>query len=145
VQRSEHTIRIAATPSRLFAWLSEPELMARWIGGLREFRPLDPEPGAGARATQVVELGGRRLEVRSVLTRFEPGESLEARLTGKGFEVETAYRLEPDGDRTALHATVATRLHGLAGRLLGGVVDRGAQRKLEADLARLKELAEREP
>jgi uncharacterized protein YndB with AHSA1/START domain len=143
VQRTEHTVEIAAPRERVFAWLTEPELMLRWVGGLRDFRPLDPEPGPGARAQQVVELGGRRMDVRSEITRYEPGEAVEARLDGKGFEVETAYSLDAtDGTTTCVRATVHTRLHGLGGRLLGGVVERGAQRKLEGDLARLKELVE---
>ena len=143
MQRTEHTVDIAAPRERVFAWLTEPELMLRWVGGLREFRPLDPEPGPGARAQQVVELGGRRMDVRSEITRYEAGKAVEARLDGKGFEVETAYSLDAtDGTTTRVLATVHTRLHGLGGRLLGGVVERGAQRKLEGDLARLKELVE---
>ncbi|HSC92315.1 MAG TPA: SRPBCC family protein [Gaiellaceae bacterium] len=144
MERNEHAVEIAAPRARVFAWLTEPELMLRWIGGLQAFRPLDPEPGPGARAEQVVELGGRRMEVRSEITRFEQDDAVEARLTGKGFEVATAYELEPAGDATRVRATVHTRLHGLGGRLLGGVVERGAQRKLERDLARLKELAEQD-
>lgn len=142
MERTEHTIEIAAPRERVFAWLTEPELMLRWVGGLRAFRPLDPEPGPGARAEQVVELGGRRMDVRSEITRFEPERAVEAQLHGKGFEVETAYALEAADGATRVRATVHTRLHGLGGRLLGGVVERGAQRKLESDLARLKELVE---
>ncbi len=142
--RNEHAVDIAAPAERVFAWLTEAELMRRWVGGLREFRPLDPEPGVGARAEQVVELGGRRMDVRSEITRFEPAKAVDARLTGKGFEVATSYELAENGASTRVAATVDTRLHGMAGRLLGGVVDRQAQRKLETDLARLKQLVESE-
>jgi len=144
VERSEHVVEIAAPAERVFAWLTEPELMQRWVGGLREFRPLDPEPGPGARSEQVVELGGRRMDVRSELVRYEPGEAVTAQLTGKGFDVTTGYRLEAGDSGTVVHATVDTKLHGLAGRLLGGVVEKHAQRKLERDLATLKQLVEAE-
>jgi carbon monoxide dehydrogenase subunit G len=117
MERSEHTVEIEAPRERVFAWLVEPELMLRWIGGLREFHPLDPEP--------------RRL--------------VAAELDGKGFHVDTRHELEDDGAGTTLvRAEAHTRLSGLAGRFLGGLADRGAQRKLEGDLARLKQLLEDE-
>lgn len=144
MERSEHTIEIQAPRDRVFAWLVEPELMLRWIGGLREFDPLDPEPGVGARSRQVVELAGRRMEVESRITAFEPERLVAAALDGKGFHVDTRHELEDDGGGTLVRAAAHTRLSGLAGRLLGGVVERGAQRKLEGDLVRLKQLVETE-
>lgn len=144
MERSEHTIEIGAPRDRVFAWLVEPELMLRWIGGLREFHPLDPEPGVGARSRQVVDLAGRRMEVESRITAFEPERLVAAELDGKGFHVDTRHALEDDGDGTRVRAEAHTRLSGIAGRLLGGVVERGAQRKLEGDLARLKQLVEDE-
>ena len=144
MERSEHTVEIGARRDRVFAWLVEPELMLRWIGGLREFHPLDPEPGVGARSRQVVEVAGRRMDVESRITAFEPERLLAAELDGKGFHVDTRHELDGDGDGTLVRAAVHTRLSGLAGRILGGVVERGAQRKLEGDLARLKQLVEEE-
>ena len=145
MERSEHTVEIGARRDRVFAWLVEPELMLRWIGGLREFHPLDPEPGVGARSRQVVEVAGRRMDVESRITAFEPERLLAAELDGKGFHVDTRHELEDDGAGTTLvRAEAHTRLSGIAGRLLGGVVERGAQRKLEGDLARLKQLVEEE-
>jgi uncharacterized protein YndB with AHSA1/START domain len=144
MERSEHTVEIDAPRDRVFAWLVEPELMLRWVGGLREFDPLDPGPGVGARSRQIVEVAGRRMEVESRITAFEPEQLVAAELDGKGFHVDTRHELEDDGDGTLVRAEVHTRLSGLAGRLLGGVVDRGAQRKLEGDLARLKQFVEEE-
>jgi len=144
MERSEHRIEIEAPRERVFAWLVEPELMLRWIGGLREFHPLDPEPGVGARSRQVVDVAGRRMDVESRITAFEPGRLVAAELDGKGFHVDTRHELEDDGDGTLVRAEARTRLSGIAGRLLGGVVERGAQRKLEGDLARLKQLVEEE-
>jgi uncharacterized protein YndB with AHSA1/START domain len=144
MERSEHTVEIDAPRDRVFAWLVEPELMLRWVGGLREFHPLDPGPGVGARSRQIVEVAGRRMEVESRITAFEPEQLVAAELDGKGFHVDTRHELEDDGDGTLVRAEVHTRLSGLAGRLLGSVVDRGAQRKLEGDLARLKQFVEEE-
>jgi uncharacterized protein YndB with AHSA1/START domain len=145
MERSEHTVGIEAPRDLVFAWLVEPELMLRWIGGLREFHPLDPEPGVGARSRQVVDIAGRRMGVESRITAFEAERLVAAELDGKGFHVDTRHELEDDGDgRTLVRAEAHMRLSGLAGRFLGGLTDRGAQRKLEGDLARLKQLVEEE-
>ena len=145
MERSEHTVEIEAPRERVFAWLVEPELMLRWIGGLREFQPLDPGPGVGARSRQVVEVAGRRMHVESRITAFESERLVAAELDGKGFHVDTRHELEDDGaGTTRVRAEAHTRLSGLAGRFLGGLADRGAQRKLEGDLARLKQLVEDE-
>jgi uncharacterized protein YndB with AHSA1/START domain len=144
MERSEHTIEIDAPRERVFAWLTEPELMLRWIGGLREFHRLDPEPGVGARSHQVVELAGHRIGVESRLTQYERDRVVAAELDGKGFHVHTRHELEDAGAGTLVRAEAHSRMSGLTGRLIGGVVERGAQRKLEGDLARLKQLVEEE-
>ena len=104
MERSEHRIEIEAPRERVFAWLVEPELMLRWIGGLREFHPLDPEPGVGARSRQVVDVAGRRMDVESRITAFEPGRLVAAELDGKGFHVDTRHELEDDGDGTLVRS-----------------------------------------
>src|SRR5262245_10918619 len=117
MERSEHTVEIQAPRERVFAWLVEPELMLRWIGGLREFHPRDPGPAVGARSRQVVEVAGRRMDVESRITAFEPQRLVAAELDGKGFRVDTRHELEDDGAGTTLvRAEAHTRMSGLAGR-----------------------------
>jgi hypothetical protein len=116
--------------------------MQEWVGGLVEFRPLSPGPALGSRAIQVVDMAGRHWELESEIVRYEPPRELEARLTHRGFDSVAAYRLEPAGDRTRVTATMDTQYKQTFARLLAGVVTRQAQRKLEADLNRLKQVVE---
>lgn len=116
--------------------------MKRWVGGLREFNSIDPGPAFGARAKQVVELGGKTWEVESEITQFDPPHLLESTLRHRAFTSFVTYRLEEDGGRTHVHGEVDTDVKLGVNRLIGGIVRRQTQRKLEDDLGRLKRLAE---
>jgi Polyketide cyclase / dehydrase and lipid transport len=126
----------------VFELLSEPGEMKRWVGGLREFNSLDPGPAFGARAIQVVQLGGRTWEVESEITRYEPPYTLESTLRHRAFTSFLLYSLEEEDGRTRLRGEIETDVRMGANRLLGGLIRRQTQRKLEDDLARLKRLAE---
>jgi uncharacterized protein YndB with AHSA1/START domain len=141
VHRNEHSIDIDAPADRVFEYVSRPDLMKEWVGGLVEFRPIDAGPALGARGVQVVEMSRRNWELESEITRYQPPRALEARLTHKGFESTAAYELEEHDGRTHVRATLDTE-YKLFGNLLGGLVTRQAQKKLEADLDRLKRAAE---
>jgi uncharacterized protein YndB with AHSA1/START domain len=142
VNRAQHTVVVARSPAEVFPYLVEPDLMRRWIGGLIEFTPLDEEPRIGARSRQKVEQGGRTWDVESEIVELVPDRRLSARATSSAFASTLSYALEPAPEGTRLHGTVETRLRGLAGRLLGGFARRAAERKLVADLERLKRLLE---
>jgi Polyketide cyclase / dehydrase and lipid transport len=117
--------------------------MQEWVGGLVEFRPLSPGPELGSRAIQVVELAGKKLELESEITRYEPPYLLEASLVApKDFESVARYRLDEADGHTRVTTTMETQYKHRVVRLLSGVVTRQAQRKLEADLDRLKQVLE---
>ena len=64
MQRNEAEISIDASQELVFSWLTEPELMQRWIGGLLEFEPLDPGPAAGSRSRQTLRVKGQTFSTR---------------------------------------------------------------------------------
>jgi uncharacterized protein YndB with AHSA1/START domain len=143
VHRNEHSVEIGAPAEQVFPYLSEPELMRQWVGGLVDFRPLDDGPALGSRAIQVVHLAGKDWELESEITRYEPPRALEARLVApNAFESLAAYRLEETDGRTRVTTTMESEYRSRTARLLGGVVTRQAQRKLVGDLERLKQLVE---
>ena len=144
MHRLEHTTEIAAPREVVWEWLVQPDRLPQWVGGMTRFQPLtDGGPRAGARSRETVVIRGKAWDTESEILRFEPTEALEVRTRAKGFDSLARYRLDEDGDRTRLTARVDTTFSMLVARLLGGVVTREAQKKLESDLARLKELAER--
>ncbi len=144
MHRNEHTIEIARPPAAVFPYLTEPERLKRWVGGLTTFEPVDGEGAhVGARSRQVMVVRGKEWKLDGELTALEPDRLVQARMVGKGFAATTSYLLEPVEGGSRLTATVESEFM-LVGRLLGGLVSREAQKKLRADLARLEALVEAE-
>ena len=140
---NEHSVEIALAADELWPWLVEPERLKRWVGGLRQFVPMDEgEPRAGARSTQTILVGGREWKLLSEIVRYEPPRRFEVRSEHASFNVTQAYSLDAAGDGTRLSCRVETRFRGVFGRMMGAAAGAQGQRKLADDLARLKELAE---
>ena len=82
---------------------------------------------------------GQRFELETEITSYVPNEALQARITSKGFETLSTYRLQEEGGGLAqLTSVLESRYTMLLPRLIAPLVTRQAQKKLEADLDRLK-------
>jgi hypothetical protein len=113
------------------------------MGALVESEPLDDGPPAvGSRFRDVFEDLGRRVELEAEVVELEPPRLLAVHLVSDVFEATSTSRLEPAGGGTRLRAEIETTYTALAARLLAPAVTHHAQKRLEADLARLKELVE---
>jgi hypothetical protein len=82
------------------------------------------------------------MEVESEITGYRLNELLEARIFSKDFETTSIYRLRESEGRTLLRSVVESKYKALLARLLSPLITRQAQKKLEADLARLKQIVE---
>jgi uncharacterized protein YndB with AHSA1/START domain len=143
VHRNEHTVEIAAAPETVFPYLVDGERRLEWMGVLRESEKLTEGPPApGSRWRDVFEDHGQRIELEAELTEYEPGRRLVVRLRNRGFESTSTQALAEADGRTRLTTVIETEYKALAARLMAGVVTRHAQRQLEGDLARLKQIVE---
>ena len=141
--RNEATVEIAAPAARVFPRLVGSEQRCQWMGKLVESEPLtEGPPQVGSRFRDVFEDFGQRIELEAEVTEFQPDELLRVFLRSKAFEATTTQRLEERDGCTRLRTEIETRYTLRGARLLGPLVGRSAQRQLEADLARLKELVE---
>lgn len=115
------------------------------MGALKETERRSAQGAAlGSRWRDVFEDHGQRVELEAELEAYEPPERLLVRLTSRMLEATSEQRLEPVDGRTRLTTTIETEYRSLVARLAAGMVTRHAQTRLEADLAALKELVERE-
>jgi hypothetical protein len=113
------------------------------MGALAESERLTPGPPAlGSRYRDVFEDHGQRLELEAKLVEFDEPRALVVQLTSDAFDATITQRLEAVEGGTRLDAVIETTYTGLATRLLAGVMTRHAQKRLEADLGRLKDLVE---
>ena len=141
--RNEHSVEIESPAAMVFTYLVEEEKLMQWLGGLVESEPLTTgEVGVGSRSREVIEVGRARMEVESEITGYRLNELLEARIFSKDFETTSIYRLRETEGRTLLRSVVESEYKALLARLLSPLITRQAQKKLEADLARLKQIVE---
>ena len=135
------TAVVPAGPQVVFRYLTEPELLPRWIDGLRESRPLgDRVMRVGARSIEVVEARGRTVEITSEVTAVEPDRLLGVRITYPGAgDTDMTYGLTARPDGTEVRLTVTPRYRGFA-RLVGRLMQPAMRKRLQANLDRLAQV-----
>jgi len=136
-------IDIAASPSEVFPWLIEPDLLARWIGGFVSSEEMtDPPTRVGSRSRDVLEEKGRfRLVIETEITEFVADRRLSVHLRYDGGESDDQYDLEPVGRGTRLTYVSDVRLKGPM-RLLSRAISPQLRARAERDLASLRDLVE---
>ena len=142
VHRNEHWSRSWRRASIVFTWPARPEERLRWMGALIESEPLDDKPPAlGSRFRDVFQDHGQRIELEAELVAFEPPQALAVRLVA-----DASRRRAALGSRkppwNAAHRHDRDDLQGFRRSGSWRRSSRQAQKQLEADLDRLKELVE---
>jgi uncharacterized protein YndB with AHSA1/START domain len=134
-----HTVEIPRPPADVFPWLLEEDKVPRWTGHLERYERLGDGPlGRGARLRQVLDVGGRRIDVELEVTRYEPPHGAETRFSTNGIDVVNGYALEPAGAATRLTQTIEAKPRSLSARILVPVVKPRLESKLTDDLERLR-------
>jgi uncharacterized protein YndB with AHSA1/START domain len=143
--RNEHAVEIGRPPEKVFPYLTEPERLLRWVGGLRAFVPeIGDEAQVGSRSRQRMRIAGRDWDFEGEVLELQPGERMVVCIRGRGLEMTSTYLLQPTSTGTRLAVAVRSEFTRFFAHLLGGFVRREGQRKLESDLGRLANLVEAE-
>jgi uncharacterized protein YndB with AHSA1/START domain len=135
------TATVPAEPHTVFAYLTEPDLLPRWIDGLRESRPLgDRVMRVGARSIEVVEARGKTVEITSEVTALDEDRALSVRITYPGAgDTDMTYELTPASGGTEVRLTATPHYRGIA-RLVGRFIQPSMRRRLQANLDRLAQV-----
>src|ERR687898_224694 len=93
----EKSIDIGCAVDDVFAYVADGTNAPRWQRGLREVRRTTDGPiGLGTRHIAVRRFMGRRLELPSEITRYEPNKLFEFKLWGPT-PGQAGYMVEPAG------------------------------------------------
>ena len=142
------TVDIARPAHVVFSWISQPERLKSWVGWMVDIQSLTPHHASvGAKHVWVMEdrnNGNQRMEIQSTVTRVAPDRLLATNLSAPaGFTGDVTYELQPtDATHTRLTYRAEYKYEHWLAKLMGPLITRSAQQKLEEDLARLKQQAE---
>jgi uncharacterized protein YndB with AHSA1/START domain len=144
--RNTAAIQIDRPPAQVFPWITEPDRLKQWIGGLVESTPLtDDGLEVGARSREVIAMGNERYEMETTIVDLEPPVRLVVEIESSGFKADARYDLVESGGGTFFSYACISRYEHPMAKLMEPLVTRAAQQKIEGDLARLKELVESSP
>jgi uncharacterized protein YndB with AHSA1/START domain len=134
------TADVPSDPHHVFRYLTEPDLLPRWIDGLRESRPQgDGVMRVGAKSIEVVEVRGKLVEMVSEVIALEGERVLTVRVSyPDAGDTDMTYELAPATLGTELRLTVTPRYRGLARLVMGSrFMRRATERQLQSNLDRL--------
>ena len=137
---TERSVEIPQPPSDVFPWLFEEDKVPQWTTGLEHYERLDSGPlGRGARFQQKLEVSGQRFTVEMEVFEYHPPDGAASSFEIRGVDVVTRYALADSGGSTQLTQSVEAKGGGIKGRLFIPMIQPHLERKLEADLAALKQ------
>lgn len=144
--REHAVIEINRPPEHVFRYLSEPEKVKAWVSWLVEIRSTGQ--GLGARDTWIMEdanNNNERMEINAVVVEWDPPRTVALDISSPlGFTGQQKYTVTPTATGSRLEVTGAYTYQRWYWQLLEPLVTPQAQKKLDGDLAKMKELAEKQ-
>jgi uncharacterized membrane protein len=139
--RIQSRVTINRPLEEVFRFMTDNQNALQWQSGLLEARVTNDIAGVGRAWVDVVQFLGRRIEIASQTTDFEPWRLVRFKSTSGPIPLEGGYSFEPAGQGTK----VTFDLQGEAGgffKLAEPIVARATQRQWDTNLANLKDLLE---
>jgi uncharacterized protein YndB with AHSA1/START domain len=141
----------------VFRWISRPELMERWFGGISEITRVAPTDltrvderiGDHFRAVETDKDQTTRTDLDMTVTEFVPNERFGLQIEPLGdpatsFTEKAQYRLSEVGGTTHVEFETQTTFHGRLSRSFEPFITSASRTKFQHDLERLKVLVEAE-
>jgi uncharacterized protein YndB with AHSA1/START domain len=139
-------IEIAASPSKIFEFITDPRHVKSWQPHVVETRPLPPGGlQVGAHVGATVQEYGRRFDVDLLVASMKRNEHIAYRMEAPTVSAHVEYRLVQWGSRTLVVNMTAMRPKGWLRSLypvVQGLIKRMAQRKMSSRLKLLRAAVE---
>ena len=139
--RIQASVTVNRPLEQVFRFMTNHQNALQWQSGLLEARVTNDVVGVGKTWVDVVQVLGRRIEIASELTEFEPLRAVGFKSTSGPIPLEGRYAFEPDGAGTKVTFTLQGEAGGFF-KLAEPIVARSTQRQWETNLANLKDLLE---
>jgi uncharacterized protein YndB with AHSA1/START domain len=138
---------------QVFRYLTDDDLVKKWIGGLGELKEIST-PADGGQVGKKFRVGevyrDQRVDMDMTVTRYEKNRALSMFIASvgdpnNGFTETGDYTLTEQDGKTLLRFEVQTKYSGFLPRLFEPFITPEATNKLKEDLLRMKQLVEAEP
>jgi carbon monoxide dehydrogenase subunit G len=136
--RFQLSVVIPRPAAEIFPWLLEADKVKQWTSGVEKYEPQGPID-RGVRIQQILMVSGQRLTLDVEVVRHDPPTDAKTSFDAQGIEVLNAYRLVEAKGTTRLTQTVDANAGGLKARFLLPILQPHLEKKLEADLQKLRE------
>ena len=137
----EHSVVINRPIEEVFDFMADIENAPQWRSGLVEVKKLSDELVVGAKATEVLQFLGRRMETTYEITEYEPNKKFSFKTTSGPVPMEGGFTVESAEGGTK----VTFKIQGEAGgffKLAEPILARMVRRQVETDHGNLKDLLE---
>jgi len=135
-------VDIAAVPERVYAHLVEPDSIRQWVDGVVSLKLIGEARGVGTLAHMVVEDEGRQYSMTNEVLALDTNRIFSVRIVSEVFVATNTFQLEVISNATRVHQTMHTDYIGIPMRVFAPIFKTLAEQQMEADLQRLKVLAE---
>ncbi len=145
--RMHTSAELSGSPDQIWPWLNDGEKLKQWVSWLVEVRGSESGSGVGARRVWVMKdanNGGMLLEIERVCSQYTPPTRLTLQLSvGGEFDGQQDYRLTDLGNgKTRLEVESQYRFASPFARLMEPLITASAEKKMVADITRLKSLVD---
>jgi carbon monoxide dehydrogenase subunit G len=136
--RFQFSVVIVRPAAEIFPWLLEADKVTQWTSGVERYEPQGPID-RGTHIQQILMVSGQRLTLDVQVVRHDPPTDAKTSFDAQGIEVLNAYRLVEAKGSTTLTQTVDANAGGLKARFLLPILQPHLEKKIEADLEKLRE------
>jgi uncharacterized protein YndB with AHSA1/START domain len=142
--RISASVEIAASPERVFSYMTDPQHLRRWQPDLVE--PQSPPEGGlrvGTQFRATVKEYGRRFDIELRVTALAMNEHVAYDLEAPTASMQSEFHLVPQGKNTRVEHTAVVKPKAFL-RVLWPFVQGMIRRKLRSRLRLLREAVEEE-
>jgi uncharacterized protein YndB with AHSA1/START domain len=147
--RLQSSITIQRPPAEVWPWLYEGEKSKQWVSWLVEVKrdPGPPVPGSHFTWTMHdANNGNREMIIEATTLSVEPQRQLVLKVSTAGvFDGTSTYTLTDLGGATRLDSDSHYTFDSGFARLMTPLIMPSARKKMNSDLAHLRELVEKQP
>ncbi|HVA74761.1 MAG TPA: AMP-binding protein [Acidimicrobiales bacterium] len=130
-------MRVAASPGRVWAAITDPAWYASSIPGLSRWEPQSDRLTVGSRVEFRMDIGTAPVGGLLEVVASEPGRRIDWR-TVRGLATEGRWDIQPAGNASDVHLTVTYRVPGPLGALMAIAAGPMVRRALAGTLAALR-------